>query len=128
MVRRMRCATLTRTETSLRSSATADRSMSAFLRYVLSTLARPPWRRRQAAHRASHAITKLGLDARPEKEQDPRVRIRARATWVIGAAMLVGLTACADGPAGHDGFVTVAGDQLDVWCDGGRGPTVIFVS
>lgn len=41
--------------------------------------------------------------------------------------MVVGVAACA-GPAGHDGFVTVAGGQLDVWCDGGPGPAVIFMS
>ena len=73
-------------------------------------------------------ITSRSLDVRPEKEQDPRVRIRARAMWIICAAIAVGVTACAEGPAGHDRFVTVAGGQVDVWCDGGRGPTLIFVS
>jgi pimeloyl-ACP methyl ester carboxylesterase len=72
--------------------------------------------------------SKLRLDAKAEEEQDPYVRTRARARWTIAATVVVGVTACAGDPAGHDGFVTVAGGQLDVRCDGGAGPTVIFVS
>jgi pimeloyl-ACP methyl ester carboxylesterase len=47
------------------------------------------------------------------------------------ATMLLALVVvggCAAGTPGIDRFVTVAGGQLDVWCDGGTGPTVIFVS
>ena len=36
--------------------------------------------------------------------------------------------ACTAGPAGIDRTMTVAGGELDVWCDGGEGPTIIFLA
>lgn len=39
------------------------------------------------------------------------------------------LAGCLFGPpSGRDGFYTVAGGQVDLWCDGGEGPTVMFIS
>ena len=36
--------------------------------------------------------------------------------------------ACTAGPMGIDRAITVAGGELDVWCDGGEGPTIIFLA
>lgn len=41
------------------------------------------------------------------------------------ALLLVG---CGAGAPGIDRTISVAGGDLDVWCDGGEGPTIVFVS
>jgi pimeloyl-ACP methyl ester carboxylesterase len=41
-------------------------------------------------------------------------------------ALVLGISGC--GRAGIDGFYDVAGGQVDLWCDGGDGPTVMFVA
>ena len=38
------------------------------------------------------------------------------------------LASCVGGPSGIDRTISVAGGELDVWCDGGEGPTILFVS
>ncbi|MBA2264399.1 MAG: alpha/beta hydrolase [Chloroflexi bacterium] len=43
----------------------------------------------------------------------------------VGAILALALAACG---SGQDELVTVAGGQLDLWCDGGEGPTVVFLA
>ena len=50
-----------------------------------------------------------------------------RATpWIV--TLVAVLTGCGGGAPPVDRMVDVAGGQLDVWCDGGSGPTVIFLA
>ncbi|HEU0237365.1 MAG TPA: alpha/beta hydrolase [Candidatus Limnocylindrales bacterium] len=46
---------------------------------------------------------------------------------IVGSALLV-LAGCASGFDGSGRFLDVAGGQVHVWCDGDRGPTVVFLS
>lgn len=48
---------------------------------------------------------------------------KARASFV--AILGLALAACG---SGTDELVSVAGGQLDLWCDGGEGPTVMFIA
>ena len=46
--------------------------------------------------------------------------------WLVPLAL--GVAACAKGAPGIDRDLRVAGGQLEVWCDGGPGPAVMFLS
>jgi pimeloyl-ACP methyl ester carboxylesterase len=46
---------------------------------------------------------------------------------VTGFVLLVLLIAGCGGRPGVDGFYEVAGGQVDLWCDGGDGPAVMFL-
>jgi pimeloyl-ACP methyl ester carboxylesterase len=61
---------------------------------------------------------------------DAAVRNRAGARRLVATlcVLALGVPACANGAPSIDRTIAVGGGQLDVWCDGGPGPAVVFLS
>jgi pimeloyl-ACP methyl ester carboxylesterase len=67
--------------------------------------------------------------AHPTRKIAPlRYRAGARRLVPWSALLVAALAGCGSGAPSVDRMVDVAGGQLDVWCDGGSGPAVVFLA